>query len=293
MTKNMATNVNYLKENNLYEAHKHFMRLSEAYIPTVLPEEELEEDGEDGQQDPNGMGGDPNEMPQDPNGMGGGMPQDPNGMGDPNGMDPNGMGGDPNGMNGGMPQDPNGMGDPNGMDPNGMNGDPMMDDPNGMADPMGDEEPIEDEDVIDIDGLTKVQDKLNVKQNHIGRDLTKVDRRITSLIDTIGNLLNKVETNNNEIEALKAEFEKRNPTQTEKLNLRSLDSYPFNVKPNEYWEQKAKEGGYDIYGDNDEPTTKEYTITNDDVDNPSDDIANTFFNVDDDDIQTLEKIFNI
>ena len=41
----MATNIKYLKENNLYEAHKHFMRLSEAYIPTVLPEEEIEEAG--------------------------------------------------------------------------------------------------------------------------------------------------------------------------------------------------------------------------------------------------------
>ena len=31
----MATNIKYLKKNNLLEAHKHFMRLSEAYIPTV------------------------------------------------------------------------------------------------------------------------------------------------------------------------------------------------------------------------------------------------------------------
>ena len=60
------TNIKYLKENNLYEAHKHFMRLSEAYIPT-FPEEELEEAGDD----------------QDP--MGGGAPgADPMGGGDPN-----------------------------------------------------------------------------------------------------------------------------------------------------------------------------------------------------------------
>lgn len=292
----MSTNVKYLKENNLLEAHKHFMRLSEAYIPTLFPEEEIEEAGEDMNQDPNGMDG-------------GGIPQDPNAMGgDPNaamGGDPNAMGGDPNAM-GGMPQDPNAMGggDPNaapmgGQDPNGMDGgDPNAmggEDPMGgvdpmMEDPMGNEE---DGSVIDIDDLTKAQDKLNVKQNHIGRDLSKVDSRITTLIDKIGNLLNQVETNNSEIESLKAEFEKRNPTQTEKLNLRSLDSYPFNVKPNEYWAEKAKEGGYEAYADNDEPTSKEYVITNDDVDNPSDDIANTFFKIDDDDIQTLEKMFNI
>jgi hypothetical protein len=256
------TNVKYLKENNLYEAHKHFMRLSEAYIPT-FPEEELEEAGEDDQMgggaDPMG-GGDPNAMGGDP--MGGG---DPNAMG--GGEDPNAMGGDP------------------------MGGEPPMEDPMG-GEPMG-EEPTDDGDTIDIDGLTKAEDKLNVKQNQIGRDLSKVDNRISNLIDTIGKLLNKVETNNNEIEALKAEFEKRNPTQTEKLNLRSLDSYPFNVKPNEYWAEKAREGGYEAYSDNDEPTTKEYVITNDDVDNPSDDIVNTFFNIGDDDIQTLEKIFKL
>ena len=277
----MATNVKYLKENNLFEAHEHFMRLSEAYIPTVLPEEEIDEEGED-MQDPNAMGG------ADPNAMGGGgMPQGPNAMG---GQDPNAMGG---GMNDPMAGDPNATG---GADPNAMGDtDPMadmdMNDPMG-EDPMG-EEPEDDGETIDIDGLTKAQDKLNVKQNHIGRDLSKVDTRIDTLIDTINNLLSKVDSNNSEIESLKAEFEKRNPTQTEKLNLRSLDSYPFNVKPNEFWAEKAKQGGYEAYADNDEPTTKEYVITNDDVDNPSDDIANTFFKIDDDDIQTLEKMFNI
>ena len=286
----MATNIKYLKENNLLEAHKHFMRLSEAYIPTVLPEEEIEEAGED-MQDPNAMGGDPNAMggmpadggmPQDPNAMGGG---DPNAMG---GQDPMASGADPNAMGG----DPMASGaDPNAQDPMA---DPMGDDMGAspMEDPMG-EEPADDGETIDIDGLTQAEDKLNVKQNRIGRDLSKVDNRITTLINTINNLLTKVDSNNSEIESLKAEFEKRNPTQTEKLNLRSLDSYPFNVKPNEYWAEKAKEGGYEAYADNDEPTTKEYVITNDDVDNPSDDIANTFFKIDDDDIQTLEKMFNI
>ena len=280
------TNVKYLKENNLLEAHKHFMRLSEAYVPQ-FPEEELEEDGEDQGQDPNAMGA-------DPNAMGGGMP-----MGDPS------MGGqDPNAMGGGMP-----MGDPNmgGQDPNAMGGQdpnamPPMDggaDPNAMGadDPMAeqpiDEEPSDDGSTINIDGLTKAQEKLNVKQNHIGRDLSKVDGRIMTLIDTLKGLQDKLDTNNSELESLKAEFEKRNPTQTEKLNLRSLDSYPFNVKPTDYWAEKAKQGGYEAYADNDEPTTKEYVITNDDVDNPTDDIADTFFKIDDDDIQTLDKPFKL
>ena len=281
------TDVKYLKKNNLYEAHKHFMSLVEGYIPF---QEDLEEAGED-QQDPNAMGGAPDPMMGggDPNAMGGGMPQDPN-----MGGDHNAMGGAP--ADGGMGGDPNAMG----ADPNAMGGapDPMADP---MGGDMGGEDPLadasgdmseDDGSTIDIDGLTKAQDKLNVKQNHIGRDLSNVDSRISSLIDSISNLLSKVDSNNQEIEALKAEFEKRNPTQTEKLNLRSLDSYPFNVKPTDYWAQKAAEGGYEAYSDNAEPTTQEYTITNDDVDNPSDDIAKTFFKIDDDDVQTLDKLFN-
>ena len=291
------TNIEYLKKNNLFEAHKHFMRLVESPIAT-FPEEAIEEAGENDQDpmaggDPNAMGGDPNAMGgQDP--MAGGMGADPMGDG---GMpqDTNAMGGDPNAMGG---QDPMAGGDPNAMggDPNAMGADPMGGDMGGdpMADdPMADAEPEDDGDTIDIDGLTKAEDKLNVKQNQIGRDLSKVDDRISTLIDSIKNLLTKVDSNNSEIEALKAEFEKRNPTQTEKLNLRSLDSYPFNVKPTDYWAEKAKQGGYEAYSDNAEPTTKEYVITNDDVDNPSDDIADTFFKIDDDDIQTLDKLFKL
>ena len=287
------TNIKYLKENNLLSAHEHFMKLSEAYVPN-FPEEEVDEADDQGVQDPSAMGGDPS---QDPNAMGGGdMSQDPNAMGgdpsmnaDPNAMgaDPN-MGGDPNAIGGDASQDPNAMGgDPSAM---GM-GDDLGADPNAIG---GDESVSQDNgDTIDIDGLTKAQDKLNVKQNHVGMDLSKVDTKIKTLIDTIQNLQDKLDANNSEIESLKSEFEKRNPTQTEKLNLRSLDSYPFNVKPNEYWEKKARQGGYDTYSDNDEPTSKEYVITNNDVDNPTRDVADTFFKIDDDDIQTMDKLFKL
>ena len=48
------TNIKYLKENNLYEAHQHFMQIVEGY-PF-----EMEEAGED---DPNAMGGAPGADP--------------------------------------------------------------------------------------------------------------------------------------------------------------------------------------------------------------------------------------
>ena len=289
------TNIKYLKENNLLSAHEHFMKLSESYVPN-FPEEEVDEADDQGAQDPNAMGSDPSQDPSamggDPSAMGNDMAQDHSMGADPSmgndmtqdpsmGADPSAMGVDPS-MGNDMTQDPSAMGvDPSamGVDPSAMGGDESEGQDNG--------------DTIDIDGLTRAQDKLNVKQNHVGMDLSKVDTKIKTLIDTIQNLQDKLDANNSEIESLKSEFEKRNPTQTEKLNLRSLDSYPFNVKPNEYWEKKARQGGYDTYSDNDEPTSKEYVITNNDVDNPTRDVADTFFKIDDDDIQTMDKLFKL
>ena len=277
------TNIKYLKKNNLFEAHQHFLKLSEAYVPS-FPEEDMNEaDDEQGMEDQAQLGGDA---------------QQAQGMGDPSmGMDDSQgqMGGGMMSQDGGdamqgAPQD--GMGDP--MQDQGVDSSlpPSQEEPMD-TDSMGDDGKQDDGDTIDINGLTKAQDKLNIKQNHVGRDLSKVDTKIKDLIDTIQSLRDKLDANNSEIESLKSEFEKRNPTQTEKLNLRSLDSYPFNVKPSDYWAEKAKQGGYEAYGDNDEPTSKEYVITNDDVDNPSSDVADTFFKIDDDDIQTLDKLFKL
>ena len=277
------TNIKYLKENNLLSAHEHFMKISEAYVPN-FPEEEVDEVDDQGTQDPNTMGDDPNEIGGDPTAMGEDPSQDSNAIGGDMSQDPNAMGEDPNEIGG----DPSMMGSDMSQDPNAMGGGP-----NSIGGDEDESEGQDDSDTIDIDGLTRAQDKLNVKQNHVGRDLSKVDTKIKTLIDTIQNLQNKLDANNSEIESLKSEFEKRNPTQTEKLNLRSLDSYPFNVKPNEYWEKKARQGGYDTYSDNDEPTSKEYVITNNDVDNPTRDVADTFFKIDDDDIQTLDKLFKL
>lgn len=291
-------NKEFLAKRDLLDYHDHFMRLTESFIETTFPEDNLAEEGED-EQDP--MGGGQDDMGgggmQDPGAPGGapdgGMPGgDPGAGGDPM------MGGGPGGSPGGDPMmggDPNGGGMPG--------GDPMMggapDDGGDMLggeNPFGDqgdddEEGLNDDGTIDIDGLTHAEDKLNVKQNRIGRDLAKVDNRLMSVIDAINTLKDKLEANNSELESLKSEFEKRNPTQTEKLNLRSLDSYPFNVKPTEYWKDKEAIGGYSAYADNNEPTTKEYVITNSDVDDPQKDIADTFFSITDDDIQTLDKLF--
>lgn len=299
----MATNIKYLKENNLYEAHKHFMRLSEVVLPQMqLPEDEQDDNQDMGGQDPMGGGQDNGGMNgQDP--IGGG--QDPMGGGDQGGMgDP--MGGGDQG-DGGMPSQ-GGMDDPmggDGQDPMGgdddmmggddpMGGDDDMESPfgGGEEDPIGGDDPIggeDDGDTIDIDDLTNIEDKIYAKQNHVGRDLEKFDYRINNLIDTVSNLMAKIDDNNAKIENLKTEFEKRNPTQTEKLKMRSMNSYPYNVPLDGYWEEKAKEGNYEIDTDNSTPTAQEYQITRDDIDDFNRNIADTF-DIDDELVQTLDKL---
>ena len=276
----------YLKENNLLEAHKQFMRLCE-YV-SAMP---LTEDGEDDET--------PNVQGDDMNAQGSDMPMPAQGG------DMNAQGGDmtmptQDGM--GAQGDDMAMPDDN-MDMNAQSGDmPMADGNMDMGDPtmsmdnqmMGGEE----DEVIDVEDITNAQEKMNDKVNSVGRNLNQVDDRITKLLQTIDKMEQMINANNAEIEAFKKEFEKRNPTPTEKLNLRSLDSYPFNVNPKDYWAEKgiANTGTsnyYNAYSDNNEPTSKEYEITNNDVDNFDErKVANSFF-IDDDLRQTLSKIFDL
>ena len=284
------TNVKYLKENNLYEAHKHFMRMAEGFGYSSMVQEEGDED--EMQQPNNAMGGDPNAMGGAPD-MGG----NPNAMGgDPNAMGgaPD-MGGDPNAMGGApdMGGDPNAMGGAPDMggDPNAMGGAPDMG--GDTMPPMEDEEPSPEDDpsLVDVEDITKAQEKTKDKVNSVGRDVVKVDKRLDSLMAAIDKMEAMIDANNQHIDDLNREFQKRNPTEVERLNLRSLDSYPFNVRPTDYWRDKGINSNYTAYFNNNEPTTHEYTITNDDVDDMNErEVAGSFY-VDDNLKQDLNKIF--
>lgn len=270
----MEKNTDLIKQYKLEEAIKRIQKINEyTFYDSTMVEDD---------QDPNAMGGDPNAMGGNPNG---GMPPmggDPNAMG----ADPNMMGGDPNGgmapmddpnamgaePNGGMPpmDDPNAMGgDPNAMgaDPNG--GMPPMDDPN----MMGGEEDIEDidmeteqpgDEVVDVDELTQSQEATEFKVDNVDDKLNKVLKIISKFNDAI-------EANDQKIEDLKKEFQKRNPTAEETLNLRSLASYPFSERPDEYWKKQQQDHpNYNVISDNDVSTAdeqKEFEIRKGDIDN--------------------------
>lgn len=262
-----------LQDKKFAEAQKQFMRLCEwSYVPQTLEEDGEDENmddmpQDDGQQDMAQMNNDINgdEMPMDDQSqdMGGDQNQMPS-------MDGT--------MDGEMPMD---------------NQPQNMDLDQNQIPPMDDTIDGEDEEVIDVEELTNAQEKMNDKVNVVGQDLGDMSSKIESLIGMLGNMEKMINNNNQEIEKFKAEFEKRNPTQTEKLNLRSLDSYPFNVNPKDYWAEKGGDpnSNYSGFSNNDESTTQEYQITNNDVDDFDErEIADSFF-VDDDMQQDLKKIF--
>lgn len=251
----------FLLENNLMKAHKKFMELcNEGYISTSLSEADDEEE-----QNPPQEGGQEPPMPQGDGQMppldepdGGqqpadGAPMPPMGPEDNEPMPP---------MDGGMP--------------------PMAGE-DGLADADG----AENDDVLDVEDLTQAQEKLNKKQNMVGQDLGQLDTRIEKLLSAVEQMQGTIDHNNQEIDNLKAELEKRVPTPTERLDMQSLKSYPFNVKPDEYWKEKEKEGRYKPTEDDDKK--KEYKITNDDVNNYSEsDIEKS---LDGDLHQTMQDIF--
>ena len=205
---------------------------------------------EDGEEDPNAMGGDPNAMGSDPGMMGG----DPNAMG---GGDPGMMGGDPNAMGG----DPGMMGgDPNAMgtNSNGVEGfNPQGVDNNGM------ENTGEDEEVIDVDELVDKQDETSEK-------LDKISSTFDRLLDKMNDFKSLVDSSNERIDKLAAEIEKRNPTPVEKLSLRSGNGYPFNQTPDQYWNEKQATSNYSTEDDNNGADDPKYKITKDEIDNFND-----------------------
>lgn len=222
----------YIKKHNMMEAHKQFMRLCEGYLATDLSEDEPGQE----QQDMPPMDGNAGEQPVD------NMNQPADGQ---QGMEPAQEPSE-------EPMGPEGMAEPT----------PMTDEPL---------EPAEDEDVLDVDDLTDAQEELNKKQNELGHDLGDVDQRILALLTAVEKIQGTIDKNSSEINGLKAELEKRMPTKTEKLNMQSLNMYPYNVSPKDYWAQKEKEGVYQAEHDSQEDNLKkQFEITQQDVDDFTD-----------------------
>lgn len=253
-----------MKKKSIYEsqasrdAAKRFRMLCEYTFN--ITEDDGEENMPEEPQDEMG-----NNMPQ--GNMGGGMPQDnmsgphmngnaPQGNMNPQGAMPDNqmMGGNENGVTGFNPQE-----------------NPIDDEQNAPADmDMGEmnTEPMQPEDeVIDVDELTQAQEETEEKVDDIQSYMGKGFKKLLNVVNKLDQMIDNSIAN---MENIKQEIERRNPTPIEKLNMRAAnDSYPFNVSPNEYWANKESSSNYRIGGE-DEDDAPQYTITQGDIDKMTD-----------------------
>jgi hypothetical protein len=117
---------------------------------------------------------------------------------------------------------------------------------------------------VEVDVTDIVKDTKETKEA-VNSGNQKVDELLNKLTD-LETKLSAMNDLVNKIEELEGEIEKRNPTPEEKLEMRSFDSYPYNLKLTDYWAEK--EGAYNVLNNNKKvvPTEeKEYVLTQGDV----------------------------
>ena len=262
----------FIEKNHLSEAVKRFNDIAEYKSPkqslknlyeyTFITAPQINEDGEeentpDNQQQATDTQAGMQQQPMD-NGQGMDMqqPQADNTMGgDPN-MVSNANGGADMGtdMSGSMDTQNNmGEEDPNMED---------FDEPQ-TEDDVETEEMEADDEVIDVDELTQSQEATEYK-------IDGVDDRLAKIYALAQKFADQLEKNEESINALKTEFEKRNPTEEERLNIRSQSSYPYSETPKGYWAEKMKENPhYNVMYDNEVAPSEEekrFEIKKSDID---------------------------
>lgn len=270
---------NFIKNNQLDEAVERFKQIAEYKSPkqslhklyerkhklneyTFITAPQVNEDGEEND----------GEL-QKPENMNGGEQMNNNQQGGNITPDASNQMGDMNGQNDGvMPTDGSQMPQNNVQQGNGMNGDMQMNSTEGdMADlnePEVENDGIEtqemesDDEVIDVDDLTQSQEATEYK-------LDGVDDRLSKIYAVVQKFSDQLERNEESIMALKDEFEKRNPTEEEKLNLRSQSSYPYSETPKDYWDKKTQENPhYNVMYNNEVSPSEEqkkFEITKNDI----------------------------
>ena len=119
------------------------------------------------------------------------------------------------------------------------------------SDDMGGDETVEVDvtDIVDKTEETKTSvDGINTKMDELLSKLSDLESQVGGMDQVIG-----------KIDDLEKEIEKRNPTPVERLEMRSMDSFPYSVSLTDFWSDKE---GYEA---TEEET--EYTLTQSDVDN--------------------------
>lgn len=140
-----------------------------------------------------------------------------------------------------------------------------------VEDEFADEDLGGGEETVEVD-VTDIVDKTEETKSSVDDMVQKMD----DLLSKLGDLESQVTDMDgviNKIDDLEKEIERRNPTPVERLEMRSMDSFPYSVKLTDYWKDKE---GYDTSEPEDE-----YTLTQSDVDNFEDNEIRDSFQADD------------
>lgn len=149
-----------------------------------------------------------------------------------------------------------------------------------------DDEPAEDEVELDVTELVNSTEEAKASSDAANAKLEDLIRGFGALEQQLGAMQQtsaKIDELGNKVTELEHDIERRNPTPEEQIEMRSLDSYPYNIKLSDYWSEK--EDKLAIPSSKQNGGTKEYTLTKQDVDNYSPtDIKHSFSNFEEDEV---------
>ena len=139
----------------------------------------------------------------------------------------------------------------------------------GETDPFGSDTEVEDEFADEDMGMVGDDETVEVdvtdivdKTEETKASVDDMGQKMDDLLSKLGDLESQVTDMDgviNKIDDLEKEIERRNPTPVERLEMRSMDSFPYSVKLTDYWKDKE---GYDASEPEDE-----YTLTQSDIEN--------------------------
>lgn len=151
----------------------------------------------------------------------------------------------------------------------------------GTADEFSASDELGDDEVEEID-VTAIVDKSEEAKNLAQKAVT-VGEKNTEFLQTLTDKLSNLESSLSKMDTIASKLSKLEQdikTPEEKLELRSLDSYPFNMKLTDYWEEKAaKDKNYRISTgkEYENGKEKEYVINPEDIDDYNEsDIQSSF-----------------
>lgn len=128
------------------------------------------------------------------------------------------------------------------------------DDTGGGMDDIGGGDDVE----VDVTELVKGSEEAT----HAATDASHKTSELLHKFNDLEQKVASMDAITHKIDALEKEIIKRNPTPIEKLEMRSTDSFPYNIKLTDYWKDVP---GYEA-NSGDEAKPKEYVLTKDDVD---------------------------